>query len=83
MPADGNPVLSRITAKPGVRAGQPCVRNTRVTVWEVLQWLAAGASQQAILEDYPYLQAEDFQAVFAYTAEMGHESDPSLMVGPL
>jgi len=73
MSVDRNPVTSRITVKPGVRAGQPCVRNPRVTVWEVLQWLAAGASQQEILEDYPYLQAEDFQAVFAYAAEMGHE----------
>ena len=67
------PDLSRIVAKPGARSGKPCVRDTRVTVQEVLRWLASGATEEEILSDYPYLEKGDFRAVFAYAAEF---SDP-------
>lgn len=52
----------RITVEPGKRSGQPCIRGLRITVWDVLGWLAAGMSQQQILADYPELEAADFQA---------------------
>jgi uncharacterized protein (DUF433 family) len=62
---------SRITIDPGKRSGQPCIRGLRITVWDVLGWLGAGASQEQILEDYPELVAEDFPAVFEFAARMG------------
>jgi uncharacterized protein (DUF433 family) len=49
------------------------VRDTRITVQEILRWLAAGASEEEILSDYPYLEKDDFRAVFGYAAEC---SDP-------
>ena len=39
--------------EPGKRSGQPCVRGLRITVWDVLSWLAAGMTEQEILDDYP------------------------------
>jgi uncharacterized protein (DUF433 family) len=69
MAASVNPYLSRITIKPGVRSGRPCVRDTRITVQEVLRWLAAGATEEEILGDYPYLEKDDFRAVFAFAAQ--------------
>jgi uncharacterized protein (DUF433 family) len=63
------PYLSRIVIKPEVRSGRPCIRDTRVTVQEVLRWLASGATEDEILSDYPYLDRDDFRAVFAYAAQ--------------
>ncbi|MBM3788183.1 MAG: DUF433 domain-containing protein [Acidobacteria bacterium] len=62
---------NRITIEPGKRSGQPCVRGLRITVWDILSWLAAGMSEQEILDDYPELQADDFRAVFEFAAQMG------------
>ena len=62
---------SRITIEPGKRSGQPCIRGLRITVWDVLGWLATGATQEQILEDYPDLEPQDFQAVFEYAVKMG------------
>ena len=45
--------LSRITVIPGQRSGQPCIRGLRVTVWDVLDMLASGMSEDEILRDYP------------------------------
>lgn len=64
-----NPYLSRIVIRPGVRSGRPCIRDTRITVQEVLRWLAGGATEEEILSDYPYLESDDFKAVFAYAAQ--------------
>ncbi|HSU58653.1 MAG TPA: DUF433 domain-containing protein [Bryobacteraceae bacterium] len=64
-----NPYLSRIVIRPGVRSGRPCVRDTRITVQEILRWLASGATEEEILNDYPYLDRDDFKAVFAYAAQ--------------
>jgi uncharacterized protein (DUF433 family) len=66
-----NTVESRITIEPGKRSGQPCIRGLRITVWDVLGWLATGATQEQILEDYPDLEPEDFQAVFDFAVKMG------------
>lgn len=57
---------TRITIEPGKRSGQPCIRSLRITVWDVLDWMAAGRSRDEILADYPELEAADFPAVFDY-----------------
>jgi uncharacterized protein (DUF433 family) len=62
---------SRITIEPGKRSGQPCIRGLRITVWDVLNWLAAGMSEQQILDDYPELESDDFRAVYEFAAKMG------------
>lgn len=61
----------RITIEPGKRSGQPCIRGLRITVWDVLSWLAGGMSEREILEDYPELESEDFRAVYEFAARMG------------
>jgi uncharacterized protein (DUF433 family) len=64
-------VEERITIEPGKRSGQPCIRGLRITVWDVLDWLAAGMSEEEILADYPELEAADFRAVFDYASRVG------------
>lgn len=64
-------VSPRITIEPGKRSGQPCVRGLRITVWDVLSWLAAGMTEQQILDDYPELEPDDFLAVYEFAARMG------------
>jgi uncharacterized protein (DUF433 family) len=44
---------TRSTIEPGKRSGQPCIRGLRITVWDVLGWLAAGKTEDQIIEDYP------------------------------
>jgi uncharacterized protein (DUF433 family) len=63
--------LSRITIVPGQRSGQPCIRSLRITVWDVLDMLASGMSEDEILADYPYLEKADFPAVYAYASQAG------------
>ena len=58
-----------ITIEPGKRGGQPCIRGMRITVYDVLSYLAAGMSFEEILDDFPYLTREDIQACLAYAAE--------------
>jgi uncharacterized protein (DUF433 family) len=60
---------SRITIEPGKRGGRPCIRAMRITVFDVLSYLAAGMSTPEILDDFPYLTPEDIQACLAYAAE--------------
>lgn len=69
----GEADLSRITIVPGQRSGQPCIRDLRVTVWDVLDMLAAGMTEEDILNDYPYLEKLDFPAVYAYASQTGRE----------
>jgi uncharacterized protein (DUF433 family) len=57
-----------ITIEPGKRGGRPCIRGLRITVADVLGWLAAGMSHQDILADYPELTEEDIRACLAYAA---------------
>lgn len=64
-------MASRITIEPGKRSGQPCIRGLRITVWDVLNWLAGGMTEQQILDDYPELESEDFRAVYEFAAKMG------------
>ena len=64
-------VQNRILIEQGKRSGQPCIRGLRITVWDVLGWLAKGVTEQQILDDYPELEKEDFQAVYDYAARLG------------
>ena len=64
-------MIERITIEPGKRSGQPCVRGLRITVWDVLSWLAAGMSEHDILADYPELESDDFRAIYEFAARMG------------
>lgn len=65
-------LLDKITIEPGKRGGKPCVRGLRITVYDVLGWLAAGMTEQEILADYPELTSEDIRACLAYAAEREH-----------
>ena len=58
-----------ITIEPGKRGGKPCIRGMRITVYDVLDYLASGMTPQQILEDFPYLTAEDIQACLSYAAD--------------
>jgi uncharacterized protein (DUF433 family) len=58
-----------ITIDPGKRGGRPCIRGLRVSVADVLGWLAAGMSHEQILADYPELTNEDIRACLAYAAD--------------
>jgi uncharacterized protein (DUF433 family) len=58
-----------ITAEKGKRGGRPCIRGLRITVGDVLGWLAAGLSNAQILADYPELTEDDIRACLAYAAD--------------
>ena len=58
-----------ITIEPGKRGGKPCIRGLRITVYDVLEYLASGMSQQEILDDFPYLTKEDILACLGFAAE--------------
>ena len=60
--------LARITVRSDQCGGRPCIRGLRVRVKDVLDLLAASASREEILEDYPYLEPEDIRACFLYAA---------------
>lgn len=74
MPTDDRADPSRITVVQGQRSGQPCIRGLRVTVWDVLDMLASGMTEDEILNEYPYLEKADFPAVYAYASQAGRES---------
>ena len=58
-----------ITIEPGKRSGKPCIRGMRITVYDVLSYLASGMTPEAILEDFPYLNREDILACLSYAAD--------------
>jgi uncharacterized protein (DUF433 family) len=58
-----------ITIEPGKRGGRPCIRHMRITVADVLGWLATGLSHQQIVADFPELTEEDIRACLAYAAD--------------
>jgi uncharacterized protein (DUF433 family) len=60
---------SRITIEPGKRGSRPCIRGMRISVYDVLSYLAAGMTVAEVLADFPYLTQEDIQACFAFAAE--------------
>lgn len=60
--------LERITFNPNKCGGRPCIRGMRIRVKDVLDMLAGGATREEILEDFPYLEAEDVEAALRYAA---------------
>lgn len=66
--------LERITFDPEVKGGRACIRGTRMTVSLILNLIANGMTQDEILEAYPYLESDDFQAVLRYAAWLADES---------
>jgi uncharacterized protein (DUF433 family) len=58
-----------ITIESGKRSGKPCIRGMRITVYDVLSYLASGMTYEEILEDFPYLTQEDILACLSYAAE--------------
>jgi uncharacterized protein (DUF433 family) len=61
-----------ITIEPGKRGGKPCIRGLRITVYDVLSWLADGMAKAEIIEDYPELTDSDIQACLRFAAEREH-----------
>lgn len=58
-----------ITIEPGKRGGKPCVRGLRITVYDVLEYLAAGMTEDQILQDFPDLTSQDIHACLAFAAD--------------
>ena len=65
MPA----IIDRIVINPEIRSGKPIIKGTRITVTDILEYLAGGMSVEEILLDFPDLNLEDIQAVLAFAAE--------------
>jgi len=63
------PYKSIITLEPGKRGGRPCIRGLRITVYDILSYLAAGMTSEEILADFSYLTDEDIQACLSYAAD--------------
>jgi uncharacterized protein (DUF433 family) len=61
-----------ITVEPGKRGGKPTIRGLRITVYDVLSYLAAGMSEDEILADFPELSRDDIRACLSYAAEREH-----------
>jgi len=62
-----------ITIDPEKRFGKPCIRGMRITVYDVLGWLASGMSMNEIIADFPELTADDIYACLAYAADKEHK----------
>lgn len=61
--------LDHITIDPARRSGKPCIRNLRITVQDVLEYLAGGMTQEQLLADFPELTTEDIRACFEFAAQ--------------
>jgi len=64
-----NELLSYISIDPDIRFGKPCIKNTRISVGDILQWLASGMSVSEILDDFPLLKDEHIRAALAFAAD--------------
>ena len=62
-------LIDRIVIDPSRRSGKPCIRDTRITVSDVLEYLASGMTEAEILHDFPELETEDVRASLAFAAE--------------
>lgn len=58
----------RISVDPEVRSGKPCIRGTRITVYDILEYLAGGMSEEQILDDFPGLEVQDIRACLSFAA---------------
>ncbi len=63
----GQDIANIITIEPGKRGGKPCIRGLRITVYDVLEYLASGMSYEEILDDFPYLTQEDIWACLSFS----------------
>ncbi|MEK7727365.1 MAG: DUF433 domain-containing protein [candidate division KSB1 bacterium] len=63
-----NDYQSIITIEPGKRSGKPCIRGMRITVGDVLGWLAAGMTHDEIMSDFPEITRDDIRACLAFAA---------------
>lgn len=61
-----------ITIEAGKRGGRPCIRGMRISVYDIYGWLAAGMSNEQIIEEYPELTLNDIRAALAYAADREH-----------
>ena len=61
-----------ITIESGKRGGRPCIRGMRISVYDILGWLAAGMTNEQIIEEFPELTLEDIRASLAYAADRDH-----------
>lgn len=68
-----------ITVTPGLRSGKPCIAGTRITVSDVLEYLAGGMTEAQILADFPQLKAEHIRAVLSFAAEREPEATPLIL----
>lgn len=64
-----------ITIEPGKRSGKPCIRGLRITVSDVLEYMAAGMTHEEILADFPDLTETDLRACLAYAADREHNTE--------
>jgi uncharacterized protein (DUF433 family) len=67
-----------ITITPGVRRGKPCIKGTRITVYDILEYLAGGMSQEQLLADFPDLRPEHIRATLAFAAARERRLDHPL-----
>jgi uncharacterized protein (DUF433 family) len=68
----------RISVDPAVRSGKPCIKGTRITVYDVLEYMAGDMSESEILADFPNLSADDLKACLAFAAARGQRlSNPA------
>lgn len=61
-------LMDHVTIDPSVRSGKPCIRGTRITVYDVLEYLAGGMTSEEILQEFPELTSDDIQAVLQFAA---------------
>jgi uncharacterized protein (DUF433 family) len=64
-----NELREHIVVDPEIRFGKPCIKGTRITVGDILQWLSGGMTEQEIINDYPELQIIHIRAALAFAAE--------------
>jgi uncharacterized protein (DUF433 family) len=62
-----------ISINPEIRFGKPCVKNTRISVFDILGWLSTGMTSDDIVNDFPELTIQDIQACLAYAADREHK----------
>ncbi len=65
--------IASITIEPDKRGGKPCIRRMRITVYDVLSWLAAGMSTAEIIDDFPELAEADIMACLEFAADREHQ----------
>ena len=60
--------LDRISVDPAIRSGKPCIKGTRITVYDILEYLAGGMTQEQIVRDFPSLAQDDIKAALEFAA---------------